>query len=300
MRNAFGKWLLEAAKKDERLILLSGDIGFGIFDEFIDLYPNRFINCGIAEQNMIGVAAGLAASGFRPIVYTIIPFLLYRPYEFIRNLICSQNLPVMLVGVGGGFSYDSLGYTHYAIEDLTVARSLPNLQIFTPFDPVSSLTSFNTAFNTSAPTYVRLMKGGEPILESVIEREGLFRLANYGDQFLILTHGSICNEAKLACELLNIEFGIMGSVRAVTEVTNFDQSWISGFKNIFLLEEHILPGVFGDIYKNTMDADINIYPIYASNTSDFKVNNRLDILREMGMSSDAIINLIRSKYQSVT
>ena len=111
---------------------MSGDIGFRIFDDFIDLFPNRFINCGIAEQNMISVAAGLSSEGKIPIVYTIIPFLLMRAYEQIRVDVGINNQNVILVGVGGGLAYDKLGSTHHACEDLALARTIPNLNTYFP------------------------------------------------------------------------------------------------------------------------------------------------------------------------
>ena len=132
MRNAFANYLCEIGNKDKELMLLVGDIGFRIFDEFRDKYENQFLNCGIAEQNMIGVAAGLASQGKHPIVYTIIPFLVMRAFEQIRVDIGINNVGVMLVGVGGGLAYDKLGSTHHAYEDITLMRSIPKC-MFIPF-----------------------------------------------------------------------------------------------------------------------------------------------------------------------
>ena len=118
MRNAFVNQLETFVAKDERVILLVGDIGFGVFENFQKKFPNKFINMGIAEQNMISVASGLAKEGFRPVVYTIIPFLTMRGFEQIRVDLCMHDRNVLLVGVGGGFSYDILGPTHHALEDM--------------------------------------------------------------------------------------------------------------------------------------------------------------------------------------
>ena len=135
MRNAFAEELEEIADKDERIILLAGDIGFRIFDKFIEKFPNRFLNCGIAEQNMISVAAGIASEGKIPVVYTIIPFLIMRAYEQIRVDLGINSQNVILVGVGGGLAYDKLGSTHHACEDIALMRTIPNLEVFTPYDP---------------------------------------------------------------------------------------------------------------------------------------------------------------------
>ena len=139
MRNAFASELVKLADKDSNIILLAGDIGFRIFDEYIDKFPDRFINCGIAEQNMISVAAGLSSEGKIPVVYTIIPFLIMRAYEQIRVDIGINQQNVILVGVGGGLAYDKLGSTHHACEDIALARTIPNLNVCLPYDPLNCL-----------------------------------------------------------------------------------------------------------------------------------------------------------------
>ena len=165
MRNAFAQELVNLADKDERIILLAGDIGFRIFDEFLEKFPNRFINCGIAEQNMISVAAGMASEGKVPFVYTIIPFLVMRAYEQIRVDLGINNQNVTLVGVGGGLAYDKLGSTHHACEDIALMRTIPNLDVYTPYDPNNVKNCLIQAYNSSIiegkSSYIRLSKGGE-------------------------------------------------------------------------------------------------------------------------------------------
>ena len=246
MRNRLGKWLAENAGNNNNLVLLSGDIGFGIFDDFRDKFPKQFLNCGIAEQNMIGTAAGLASKEFFPIVYTIIPFLLYRPFEFVRDLIGHQNLPVCLVGVGGGFSYDKLGYTHYAVEDILLARSLPNFEILTPFDPDSAEKCFNEALLSKKPTYIRLMKGKEPALPGDF-KNGMCSLIDKGNDFQIYTHGSLANEAIISVEKLSKSFNLNGKVYAVWKYSEAEKHILYNNKNSFFIEEHIYPGLFQKI-----------------------------------------------------
>ena len=136
MRTAFVKELESIMKNDEDTILLTGDLGFSVFERIRDTFAKQYINMGVAEQNMIGVAAGMALTGKQVFVYSIIPFLAYRPFEQVRNDICYQNLPVKFVGVGSGLSYSDAGFTHHAIEDYGILRSLPNLTILSPADPV--------------------------------------------------------------------------------------------------------------------------------------------------------------------
>ena len=169
MRNAFAEELEKIADKDDRIILLAGDIGFRIFDKFIEKFPNKFLNCGIAEQNMISVAAGLASEGKIPVVYTIIPFLIMRAYEQIRVDLGINSQNVILVGVGGGLAYDKLGSTHHACEDIALMRTIPNLEVFTPYDPENVkdclIQAYNTSINDHKSSYIRLSKGGEKVLK---------------------------------------------------------------------------------------------------------------------------------------
>ena len=239
MRNKFGKWVHRAVTDQRNIVLLSGDIGYGIFDELISDFPDNFINCGIAEQNMIGTAAGIAQQGLVPIVYTIIPFLIYRPFELVRNLIAHQNQKVILVGVGGGFVYDNLGFTHYAKEDLILASTLPNFNIFTPYDPKTAEKCFERALLAPNPSYVRLMKGGEPELEILSDHDGLDLLANFGDEFSIISHGSICSQGIEALNILK-ESGMHGSLYGVWDAQLAEKA-ISLSKGPIFLEEQIFP-----------------------------------------------------------
>ena len=137
MRNAFVDEITKISKKDKKIVLLSGDIGYKLYDEFKQKYPNRFYNCGVAEANMTTVAAGLALKGLKPITYTIATFNVYKTLEQIKIDIAYPNLPVIIVGVGAGLSYSGLGSTHHATEDIAVLRSIPNLNIVVPSDAIT-------------------------------------------------------------------------------------------------------------------------------------------------------------------
>ena len=138
MRNAFADEVTRLATEDERVVLLSGDIGNRLFDKYKALAPDRFFNCGVAEQNMTGMAAGLALSGLRPITYTITPFVTTRCLEQIRVDVCYHNVPVVICGVGAGLSYAGLGATHHSNEDVAFLRSLPNMSVMAPGDPAEA------------------------------------------------------------------------------------------------------------------------------------------------------------------
>jgi transketolase len=296
MRNRFGQWINTAAQQHSNLLLLSGDIGFGIFDDFIREHPNKFINCGIAEQNMIGVASGLAANGFIPVVYTITPFLICRPYEFIRNLIAYQNLPVILVGVGGGFSYDNLGHTHYGLEDINLIRGLPNFSVSLPFDPNSVELCLNRALNIPGPHYIRLMKGGEPELNLVNPSSSInseLCLKSHGHDFTILTHGGLVHEALEAIDLLNDIHGIMGSVVTILNENTANLHTLC-HGDVFIYEENTFPGVYGKflIDKEILE-NVKIFK-YANNQNLNLLLNRPQILDSQGLSSKSMVADIMS------
>ena len=164
MRNAFAKEITKIAKKNKKIILLSGDIGNKLFDEFKKTNVKRFINCGVAESNMTTVAAGLANIGFIPLTYTIASFNVYKTVEQIKLDICYQNKPVIIVGVGSGLGYSNLGTTHHSIEDIGVLNSLPNLNIICPADSNELVVLLRQIISSKKPTYLRLGKKNEPLI----------------------------------------------------------------------------------------------------------------------------------------
>jgi len=164
MRTTFAKTLLALAKKDKRIMLLTGDLGYSVFEDFQKEVSRQYLNMGVAEQNMAGVAAGLAMEGLKPIIYSIVPFTTMRNFEQIRNDICYQNLDVKIVGVGAGFSYGPYGHTHHGLEDIGILRTLPNLVILTPGDPVEVRLATQAMMKYKGPAYLRIGKAGEPVL----------------------------------------------------------------------------------------------------------------------------------------
>ena len=166
MRNAFAKAVTDLAQGNSHLVLLAGDIGNRMFDTFKDKYPTRFYNCGVAEAGMTGLAAGLAASGLLPITYTITPFNTLRCLEQIRDDVCYPDLPVILVGTGGGLSYANLGATHHSMDDIAAMRILPNMHVICPGDPVEVKLAVEAALDLKRPTYIRIGKKGEPIVHT--------------------------------------------------------------------------------------------------------------------------------------
>ena len=164
MRAAFADEIEKLASEDRRIVLLSGDIGNRMFGTFKDKFPDSFYNCGVAEANMTGMAAGMALCGLRPVTYTITAFNTARVLEQIRLDVCYQNLPVIIVGVGGGLSYASLNATHHALEDIAFLRVLPNMTVICPGDAWEVRAAIKAAIKINGPVYIRMGKKGEPLV----------------------------------------------------------------------------------------------------------------------------------------
>jgi transketolase len=256
MRDAFIKSLHSLADSDPRVMLLSSDIGFAVFDQFRDSFPGRFLNFGIAEANMIGVAAGLTLSGMRPFAYTIIPFLTMRAFEQIRVDFCIQNQPAVLVGVGGGLAYGVLGPTHHATEDIAVMRALPNMTVITPSDPAEAQKATLAAHEHEGPVYIRLGKNGEHDLPDY----GDFKIGKSvrikeGNDITIITGGPVLRVALDAAQALEGQ-GISCRVINMHTVKPLDHEAVitasSETKAIITLEEHSIIGGLGSAVAETL------------------------------------------------
>src|SRR5437667_1620165 len=162
MRSAFFDTLVRLAEDDERITLVVGDLGFGVIEPFARRFPDRFLNAGVAEQNLTGIAAGMALSGKIVFTYSIANFPTLRCLEQIRNDVCYHEANVKIVAVGGGFAYGALGMTHHATEDLAIMRTLPGMVVVAPGDPVEAELATRAVVRDSRPCYLSLGRAGEP------------------------------------------------------------------------------------------------------------------------------------------
>lgn len=251
MRNAFARALKRLAADDPRVVLLSGDIGNRMFDAYKAQNPERFLNCGVAEANMTGVAAGLAIQGFRPFTYTIVPFVTTRCLEQIRVDICYHQLPVTIVGVGGGISYASLGATHHACEDIALLRALPEMQVICPADAVEVELAIEAVLQQNKPAYIRLGKKNEPVLH---QSRPEFQIGQAipmqpGEDICLLACGTILAQALETAQLLAQKHQLSVAVYSFHSVKPLDsqclQSVMQRFPLVVTLEEHSLVGGFG-------------------------------------------------------
>jgi transketolase len=250
MRNAFAKVVTELADMHPELVLLAGDIGNRLFDRLKEKHPDRFLNCGVAEANMTGVAAGLAVSGLRPITYTITPFNTVRCLEQIRLDICYPDLPVIVVGTGSGLSYANLGATHHSMEDIAILRTLPNMHVVCPADPTEARLAVTDAVRLARPTYIRLGKKGEPNVHTSDPdfRIGRGIMMRDGSTVAILSVGNMLEPAMQSADQLQDE-GVSTKVVSLHTVKPLDDALLTSvfaeFELVIVLEEHGLMGGAG-------------------------------------------------------
>lgn len=250
MRKAFIDTLCALAAGDDRVVLLTGDLGYMALEPFRERFPDRFFNCGVAEQNMIGVATGLAEAGLRPYAYSIAPFASLRPFEFIRNGPVAHKLPVRIVGMGMGFEYGHGGPTHYALEDIAVLRSLPGLTVVIPADPAQATTAIRDTQDIPGPAYFSL---GKDDRISVPGLNGRFELGKVqevrqGRDLAIVTMGCISQEAVAAAEELS-GYGIDAAVFVVSNFSPDPEAdlvrVLAGFRCAISLEVQTASGGLG-------------------------------------------------------
>lgn len=250
MRQTFFDALEELAQADDRIYLLTGDLGFKLFDRFRAAHPERFINAGIAEQNMVGLAAGLAMSGMNVYCYSIAPFLTMRAYEQIRLDIAYHGLNVKLVGVGGGFTYGFEGMSHFGIEDLSLMRSLPNMSVVVPAGPAEARLAALAANEYPGPLYVRLGKNGEPDVHGSAPhfRIGMGTVLAEGKDAAVIAIGSMVHEARNAVAAL-AKRGVRATLVNMHTLKPLDARLVlecaSGHGALFTVEEHALAGGLG-------------------------------------------------------
>lgn len=246
MRDAFILALTELAAVDDRIVLVTGDLGFGVLQDFAARFPNRYINAGVAEQNMTAIACGMALEGFQVYTYSIGNFPTLRCLEQIRNDVCYHDADVKIVSVGGGFSYGQLGMSHFATEDLAIMRALPNMIVVAPSDPWEAAELTRQVSARRGPTYLRLDKSAAGLPEGPV-RLGLSRQIRAGDDVCLIATGGIVEEAVRAADLL-AEHRVSAAVHAVATVKPLDPALVAAAgaaKAVVVVEEHTIVGGLG-------------------------------------------------------
>lgn len=247
MRREFSDYLEELAKTDDKIVFITGDLGFNAFENLRDLLGDRFINAGVAEQNMVGVAAGMAKKGFKPFVYSIAPFMVYRALEQIRNDVCFHDLAVTFVGNGGGYGYGIMGSTHHALSDIAVMSSLDNMKCYVPAFSTDIKLHIDKIIESKKPAYLRLGYGIEnsntvfkdiqlinkaenpkisiavmgPLIMNILKHKDFNNIKTYTDIFVFYTY-----------PVLNLSSGFKKSIKES--------------EKLLVLEEHVKTGGLGE------------------------------------------------------
>lgn len=296
MRSAFIEELARLARIDRNIVLVVGDLGFGVVEKFAGELPAQFVNAGVAEQNMTGLAAGMALSGRTVFTYSIANFPVLRCLEQIRNDVCYHDANVKIVAVGGGMAYGSLGMTHHATEDLAIMRAMPNMVVLAPNDRVEARLATRAAVEHRGPVYLRLGKQEEPrvhatdpdfrIGKSIRMREG-------GDATLIVTGGLLQN-ALDAAERLAVK-GIEARVISMPCIKPFDAQSLDGSTALFTIEEHsVIGGLGGVVAETLMETSWRTRPTLFKRIGlpgeqfSSKVGDQEYLRREFGLDADGI------------
>ena len=252
MRATFARILSELAAKDERIVLLTGDLGFTVLEPFRDQFPKRFFNVGVAEQNMVGVATGMAEAGMVPFCYSIGTFASLRPFEFIRNGPVLHNLPVRVIGLGAGFEYGTAGPTHYSLEDIGIMRTQPGLTVIAPADFEQAGAALLASWDLPGPVYYRIGKDEKATMPGL---EGRFELGRAqtvrkGDDLLIFTCGPISIEVAEAADDLAKD-GIAATVVVVASISPVPEhdllESLSRHRVALTVETHSVTGGLGSL-----------------------------------------------------
>ena len=256
MRKVFARELVDLAERDERIVLLTGDLGYTVLEPFAERFPDRFFNVGVAEQNMVGLATGLAEAGFVPFCYSIATFGTLRPYEFVRNGPLAHDLPVRIVGVGGGFDYGENGLTHYALEDVALMRVQPRMTVLAPADDDQAAAAVRVTADLSGPAYLRVARAGPPITGL----DGRFRLGRTetigsGSDVALVALGGAAAEAVEAVGALEAE-GLSAMVAVVSSfnpsATNDLAELLAGVPLAVSVEAHYVVGGLGSFVAETI------------------------------------------------
>ena len=302
MRDTFARTLFEVAKTRPDVFIVVADISpAGSMGPFREQFPKQFINVGVAEQSMIGLCAGLALRGCTAFAYTIATFAVYRAFEMVRDDLCYQNLPVTVVGVGGGVSYSVLGGTHHSQEDVAVMSALPNMSIIAPCDPLETQAATWASAEASGPVYLRIGKAGEPNLTDRASEPFVFGKMRYlrrGTDTCVVSYGPIM---KMALEVAD---GLEASGRSVSVVSahTLKPLDVAGLEQIMrrhteviVIEEHSSRGGLAAQTKQLawdMDARCRLYAFTLQDQFIHTFGSHAELLAAHGLHPDRILRAI--------
>lgn len=299
MRNEFAKKITELAKINKKIVLLVGDIGNKLFDNFKKKFPNRFYNCGVAEANMVGVAAGLSKVGFLPVIYTITPFLTSRCFEQIRLDICYPNLHAIIVGTGAGLSYSGLGPTHHSLEDFTLMNVIPNMNIICPGDSVELSKLLFEATIIKKPFYLRIGKKGEAIINTnnTKIKIGIPNCIMRGNKIAILSVGNMLKTSMDISSFFKKKEVSLYSFHTIKPLNiKFLKNLFYKYEKIIILEEQTLLGGLSVLVKSNFEIlNIKKKQLFCFNSPDkflVGMGSQENAKKNLGLDADSIYKKI--------
>lgn len=308
MRDTVIRTLIELGKEDKSVELITGDLGFGVLKPFWETLPDQFINAGIAEQNMTGVAAGMALEGKKVFTYSIGNFPTLRCLEQIRNDCAYHNANVNVICVGGGYVYGSLGMSHHATEDIAILRALPDVTVICPGDPVEAALATKKIAQTEGTCYLRLGRGGEKNINTVIkdfEIGKAYKLRNAKDlpkKVAIFSTGAILEETTKACDMLE-EAGVAVEQYSFPTVKPIDKAVIEDcakrFDHIFTVEEHNVIGGFGGAVAEVLAECEGKAKLHRIGIDDFyciEVGSQNYLREQVGINAEGITNKVKGVF----
>lgn len=308
MRDAFVSKLAELARIDRRIVLLTGDLGFGVLDRFAEEMPAQFVNAGVAEQNLTMLASGMALSGWKAFTYSIANFNTLRCLEQIRNDACYHNAKVTIVSIGGGFSYGQLGASHFATEDLAILRALPNLRVLAPAEKWEAQDLLEQDIQLPGPSYFRIDKsvGGIDRAPGEKARIGKARTVRDGNDVAIIAAGGIVSQAVAAASIL-AENGISARVLSIASIKPLDEAAILSAaretKGIVTLEEHNIVGGLGSAVAETCLSGgaapgfflrLGLPDVYSE-----KVGDQAFLRRQFGLDATSVAQAVAERFGSL-
>jgi transketolase len=303
MRTTFIQALIDTARTDERIYLLVGDLGFSMVEPFAQAFPKRFLNMGVAEQNMVGVATGLALSGKIVFIYSIANFPTLRCLEQIRNDICYHNASVNIVSGGTGLCYGALGTTHHSTEDIAVMRSLPNMRVIAPGDPTESALATKAVIKKAGPSYLRLGKSVEPLihLDNFDFQIGKAVEIHGGTDITLITSGGILYNAIKASEILEGD-GVSVRLFSMHTLKPLDVETILKAARetsaIITIEEHSIIGGLGsavaEVLAEAGSRNSTFKRIGIRDTFCSQVGSQQYLQEQHSLSAEGIANTVRS------
>lgn len=301
MRNAFIQELVALAEVHSQIALIVGDIGYSVIEPFADRFPDRFINAGVAEQNMTGLAAGMASEGYHAFTYSIANFSTFRCAEQIRNDVDYHQLPVTVVSVGGGLAYGALGYSHHAVQDYALMRSLPNMLIAAPGDPMEVRACMRYLVENPQPSYLRLGKVGEPCFHASVPRiePGMWlsvKLKEGSECALLTTGATLALAMQWGDSELCKKYDVYTLPLWGMKSKALQPAQVSRIQKLVTVEDHLVDGGFGSWLLESLPYALQIRnrlqvlgldPIICGTVGSQHALNTLG-----GLSESSIINLI--------